>query len=99
MWKNIDHILYNTGPGFNHKVVLVTIVTQKKLFVYQSNTTILLNRLKKQYSNYLFSKKMSLFDNINNLKLLQNLLKPPDESSEEEEDDRLPQTGSHKIGE
>lgn len=42
---------------------------------------------------------MSLFDNINNIKLLQNLLKPPDESSDSEDDDRLPPTGSHKIGE
>lgn len=42
---------------------------------------------------------MSLFENINNLKLLQNLLKPPDESSDSEEDDRLPPAGSHKIGE
>lgn len=42
---------------------------------------------------------MSLFDNINNIKLLQNLLKPSDESSDSEEDDRLPPTGSHKIGE
>lgn len=39
---------------------------------------------------------MSLFENI---KLLQNLLKPPDESSDSEEDDRLPPTGNHKIGE
>lgn len=42
---------------------------------------------------------MSLFENINNLKLLQNLLKPPDDSSDSEEDDRLPRTGNHTIGE
>lgn len=42
---------------------------------------------------------MSIYENVNNIKLLQNLLKSPDEQqSSDSEDEHLPGTGMYKFG-